>query len=53
VKFLRVAWKKKTVEDGKLSGSLLIVVGTPAEAITLVSDKLFHDHEPEKMQTLS
>ncbi len=47
VKFLRVAWKKKTLKDGKLSGPLLIDVGTPEEANTLVSDGLIHDHEPK------
>jgi hypothetical protein len=35
------------LKDGKLSGPLLIKVGTPEEANTLVSDGLFHDHEPK------
>ncbi len=38
VKFLRVAWKKKILKDSKLSGPLLIDVGTPEEANTLISD---------------
>ncbi len=47
VKFLRVAWKKKTLKDGKVYGPLLINVGTPEEANTLVSEGLVHDHEPK------
>jgi hypothetical protein len=47
VKFLRVAWKKKTLKDGRLSGPLLINVRAPEEANTLVSDGLIHDHEPK------
>jgi hypothetical protein len=46
VKFLRVAWKKKTLKDGRLKGPLLIDVGTPEEANTLVREGLIHDHEP-------
>jgi hypothetical protein len=38
VKFLRVAWKKETLKDGRLSGPLLIDVETPEEANTMVSD---------------
>ncbi len=36
----------KTLKDGKLSRPLLIDVGTPEEANTLVSVGLFHYHEP-------
>jgi hypothetical protein len=50
VKFLRVTWKKKTLKDGRLSGPLLINVGTPEEANTLVSDGLIHDHEPKNCE---
>ncbi len=36
VKFLRVAWKKTTLNKGKPHGPLLIDVGSPEEANTLV-----------------
>jgi hypothetical protein len=45
VKFLRVAWQKRTLKDGKLHGPLLINVGTPEEANTLVTEGLVHDHD--------
>jgi hypothetical protein len=50
VKFLRVAWKRKTLKDGKLSGPLLIDVGTQEEVNTLVSEGLYHDHEPKNCE---
>jgi hypothetical protein len=50
VKFLRVAWKKKTLKDGKLNGPLLIDVGTPEEANMWVSEGLFHNHEPKNCE---
>jgi hypothetical protein len=46
VKFLKVAWRKTTLKNGKLSGPLLIDVGTPEEANTLVLEGLLHNHEP-------
>jgi hypothetical protein len=45
VKFLRVAWQKRTLKDGKLHGPLLIDIGTPEEANTLVTEGLVHDHD--------
>jgi hypothetical protein len=45
VKFLRVAWKKTTLKTGKPHGLLLIDVGTPEEANTLVQEGLIHDNE--------
>jgi hypothetical protein len=50
VKFLRVAWKKKALKDGKLSGILIIDMGKPEEASTLISDGLFVDHEPKYVE---
>jgi hypothetical protein len=47
VKYLGAAWEIKTLKDGNLSGPLLIDVGTPEEANTLVLDGLSHDHEPK------
>jgi hypothetical protein len=47
VRFLRVAWKKKTRKVGRLRGLLLIDVGMPEEANTLVREGLIHDHEPK------
>jgi hypothetical protein len=47
VMFLRVAWKKKTLKDRRPRGLLLIDVGMPEEANTLVSKGLIHDHEPK------
>ncbi len=44
-KFLRVAWMKSTLKDGKLYGRLLIDVETPEDAHSLVSEGLVHDHE--------
>jgi hypothetical protein len=38
---------KRTLKDGKLYGPLLIDVGTPEEADTLVSEGLVHDHKPK------
>ncbi len=35
------------LKDGKLSGPLLIDMGTIEIANTLVSDCLIHDHEPK------
>jgi hypothetical protein len=43
VKFLRVARQKRTLKDGKLHGPLLINVGTPEEANTLVTEGLVHN----------
>jgi hypothetical protein len=45
VKFLRVAWKKKTLKNAKLNRLLLIDVEIPEEANTLVSERLVHNHE--------
>jgi hypothetical protein len=45
-----VAWKKKTLKDGKLHGPLLINVGTPDEANTLVSEGLVHNYEPKNCE---
>jgi hypothetical protein len=50
VKSLRVAWKKKTLKDGKLSGPLLINMRPPEEANTLISDRLIHNHEPKNCE---
>jgi hypothetical protein len=50
VKFLKVAWRKLTLRDGKLSELLLIDVGTPEEANTLVLEGLIHDHEPKNYE---
>ncbi len=47
VKFLKVAWRKTTLKNGRLSGPLLIIVGTPEEANTLVREGLIQDHEPK------
>jgi hypothetical protein len=47
VKFLKVAWRKTTLKDGKLNRPLLIDVATPEEANTWVLGGLIHDHEPE------
>ncbi len=46
-KFLRVAWMKRPMKDGKLYGLLLINVETLEEANTLVYEGLVHDHEPK------
>jgi hypothetical protein len=45
VKFLKLAWKQKTLKAGKLHGPLLIDVGTLEEANALVLEGLLHDHE--------
>ncbi len=45
VKFLMMTWKQETLRVGKLHGPLLIDVGTPEEANTLVLEGLLHDHE--------
>ncbi len=44
VKFLKVAWQKRTLKDGKLKGPLLVEVETPEEAYTFVTEGLVHDH---------
>jgi hypothetical protein len=46
VRFLKVAWRKTTLKDGKLYGPHLIDMGTSEEANTTVSEGLVHDHEP-------
>jgi hypothetical protein len=45
VRFLKLAWRKKTLTNGKLHGALLIEVGTSGEANTLVQECLLHNHE--------
>jgi hypothetical protein len=45
VKFLRMARQKMTLKDEKLQGPLLIDMGTPEEAITLVTAGLVHNHD--------
>jgi glutathione S-transferase len=45
VKFIKVTWMKKTLKKGRLHGQLLIDVGTPEEADTLVHEGLLHNHE--------
>jgi hypothetical protein len=45
VKFLKLTWKQKTLKVGKLHEPLLIDVGTPEEANTLVLEGLLHNHE--------
>jgi hypothetical protein len=55
VKFLKVAWRKMTLNDGKLSGPLLIDMGTPEEANTLVLEGLIPTTSPRiaKSSTMS
>jgi hypothetical protein len=45
VKFLRVAWQKRTLKGGKLAGPLLMNVRTLEEANTLVTEGLVHNHD--------
>jgi hypothetical protein len=45
VKFLKLTWQQKTLKAGRLHGPLLVDVGTPEEANTLVKEGLLHDHE--------
>jgi hypothetical protein len=45
VKYLKLTWKQKTLKAGKRHGPLLLDVGTPEEANTLVLEGLFHDHK--------
>jgi hypothetical protein len=45
VKFMKLTWKQKTLKAGKLHGPLLIDVGSPEEANTLVLEGLLHNHE--------
>ncbi len=45
IKFLKLAWKKKTLTDSKLHRPLRINVGTREEANTLAQEGLVHDHE--------
>ncbi len=45
VKFLKLAWKKKTLKNKKLHGLLLINMRTLVEKNILVTDSLLYDHE--------
>jgi hypothetical protein len=43
--FLKLTWQQKTLKAGRLHGPLLVDVGTPEEANTLVQEGLLHDYE--------
>ncbi len=45
VKFLRAAWQKRTLKEGKRHRPLLIDLGTPEEVNILVTKGLQHDHD--------
>jgi hypothetical protein len=47
IKFLRVASNKSNLKDSKPSGLLLVDMGTPEEANTLVTEGLVHNLEPK------
>ncbi len=50
VKILKLTWKQKTLKVGKLHGPLLIDIGTPDEANTLVLEGLLYNHNLENCE---